>query len=56
MGPDPEVLKDLVRRILGVAHPVRTIPFGSAARGEMHENSDLDVLVVVPDGTLSRNL
>jgi predicted nucleotidyltransferase len=31
-------------------HPTRIILFGSAARGEMREDSDLDVLVVVPDG------
>lgn len=44
------MLADLVRRIVEAAHPVRIMLFGSAARGEMGPNSDLDVLVVVPDG------
>lgn len=36
----------LVSRVVRVARPDRIIPFGSAARGTMHEYSDLDVLVV----------
>ena len=35
-------------------HPLRIILFGSAARGDMGPNSDLDVLVVMPDGTHRR--
>jgi hypothetical protein len=50
MNPDPAVLKDLVRRTVETVHPVQIILFGSAARGEMGPNSDLDVLVVMPDG------
>ena len=50
MQPDPALVEDLVRRIVAVAHPLRIILFGSAARGEMGPHSDLDVLVVVPDG------
>ena len=45
-----EVLEELVRRLVAAVHPTRIILFGSAARGEMHEHSDLDVMVVVPDG------
>jgi len=49
-----EILRDVVpemtRRIVKVANPRRVILFGSAARGEMRPDSDLDVLVVVPDG------
>ena len=54
MHPDPQVLDDLVRRIVEVAHPRQIILFGSAARGDMGPNSDLDVLVVVPDETPRR--
>ena len=36
-------------------HPFRIILFGSAARGEWGPDSDLDVLVVMPDGTHRRN-
>ena len=50
-GPDPKKLDELVRRIVEAAHPLRVYLFGSAARGEMGPHSDLDVLVVMPDGT-----
>jgi uncharacterized protein len=44
--PDPAALETLVRRIVEVARPDRIVLFGSAARGEMGADSDLDVLVV----------
>ena len=44
--PDPDALDTLVRRIVEVAQPDRIVLFGSAARGEMGPDSDLDVLVV----------
>lgn len=44
--PDPAALETLVRRIVEVARPDRIVLFGSAARGEMGPDSDLDVLVV----------
>ena len=49
-----EQLDELVRRIVDTAHPLRIILFGSAARGEMGPDSDVDVLVVMPDGTHRR--
>ena len=55
MYPDPNILDDLVRRIVEVAHPQQIILFGSAARGEMGPHSDIDVLVVVADGTHCRH-
>lgn len=39
-------LAEVVRRIVEVAHPDKIILFGSAARGEMGPNSDLDLLVI----------
>jgi len=54
MGPDPQVVDRLVRRIVELAHPLRVILFGSAAREEMGPHSDLDVLVVVPEGVHRR--
>lgn len=54
MHPEPAVLEELVRRILTVVKPQRIILFGSAARQEMDLDSDLDVLVVVPEGTHQR--
>jgi predicted nucleotidyltransferase len=54
MHPDPQAINELVRRIVEAVHPRRVILFGSAARGEMGPNSDLDVLVIMPDGTHRR--
>lgn len=54
--PDPDVLNELVKRIVAVAHPLRIILFGSAARGEMGPDSDLDLLVVMPDGIHHRQV
>ena len=51
MAPDPALLQELVRRVVESVHPLRIILFGSAARGEMGPNSDLDTLVVVEDQT-----
>jgi len=48
------MLDDLVRRIVEAVRPLRIILFGSAARGEMGPNSDLDVLVVMPEGVHRR--
>jgi len=48
------VLDELVQRIVRVAHPRRIILFGSAATGRMGPDSDLDVLVVMPDGVHRR--
>jgi predicted nucleotidyltransferase len=50
MRPDPTVINDLVRRIVDAVHPLRIILFGSATRGEMGADSDLDVLIVMPEG------
>ena len=48
MKQDQEILDELVRRILAVTQPIKIILFGSAARGAMGADSDIDVLVVVP--------
>lgn len=44
------ILDAAVDRILSVVTPKKVLLFGSAARGEMHENSDIDLLVIVPSG------
>ena len=46
-----EQLDSLVRQIVEAVHPVRIILFGSAARGDMRPDSDIDLLVIMPDGT-----
>lgn len=45
---DPRVV-DAVRRIVAAYEPVAVWLFGSAARGEAGPDSDIDLLVVVPD-------
>jgi predicted nucleotidyltransferase len=42
----PKVLADVIRRVVEAAHPEKIVLFGSAARGEMGPNSDLDLLVI----------
>jgi len=54
MQPDLKKVDELVRRIVEVAHPLRVILFGSAARGKMGPHSDLDILVVMPNGVHRR--
>jgi uncharacterized protein len=44
--PDPAILAEVIRRIVEVAHPERIVLFGSAARGQMGPDSDLDFIVV----------
>ena len=43
-------LSRLAARIVETVHPRRIILFGSAARGQMGAHSDVDLLVVMPDG------
>lgn len=42
-------IAESVRRIVTEIRPTRVILFGSAARGDMGPDSDLDFLVVVPN-------
>jgi len=48
---DSETIDELLHRIVQAVHPLRVLLFGSAARERMGPDSDIDVLVVVPDGT-----
>jgi len=45
---DDELLKEVVRRILEVTQPDKIILFGSYARGDATEDSDLDILIIQP--------
>jgi predicted nucleotidyltransferase len=49
------VIDNLIARIKSVVEPEQVIIFGSAARGLMAKDSDIDVLVVVSDGTHRRH-
>jgi predicted nucleotidyltransferase len=43
---DPDVLKEIVRRIVACTNPEKIILFGSGAHGTMGPDSDLDFLVI----------
>ena len=50
------VLAEVVRRVIEVAQPDRIILFGSAARGQMGPDSDIDLLVIKGGITSRRTL
>ena len=52
---DQKILDELVKRIVQAIGPRRILLFGSAARGDFGPNSDLDILVVMPDGVHRRH-
>ena len=54
MNPLDDILKETINRIRAVIKPKRIILFGSAVRGKMHPDSDIDLLVVAPSGTHRR--
>jgi predicted nucleotidyltransferase len=48
------VLDKTIKRILEVVQPRKILIFGSAYRGDMHDDSDIDLLVIVSSGTHRR--
>jgi uncharacterized protein len=56
MHPDTQQVEELVRHIVEAVHPLRIVLFGSAARGEMGPESDVDVMVVMPEGAHHRKV
>ena len=52
-----QMLRQMVATIVAVAHPERVVLFGSWARGEARDDSDVDLIVIQPlpfDETRSR--
>jgi predicted nucleotidyltransferase len=43
---NPELLQEVVRRIVKVSQPEKVILFGSRARGTARHTSDIDLLVI----------
>jgi predicted nucleotidyltransferase len=43
---EPSILRDVIRRVVEAAQPDKIVLFGSAARGKMRADSDLDLLVI----------
>jgi len=50
---DPSVL-NLVEQIVSLIRPIQIVLFGSLAREEGSPDSDIDLMVVVPDGSRRR--
>lgn len=45
----PELLDEIVRRLVDALHPLRIWLFGSQAEGKFHAHSDIDLMIVVAD-------
>lgn len=43
-----ELLREIVGRLCAALNPVRIYLFGSQVYGQPHENSDVDVMVILP--------
>lgn len=50
---DTALLEEMTRRLVDEFHPEQIILFGSHAWGTPNEDSDIDLVVVVPDSDLS---
>ncbi len=55
MGKQTQVVEKIVDQIVEIVHPLRIILFGSAVRGRMGPDSDIDLMVVMPEGTHRRH-
>ncbi len=54
--PHQDVLDEVIQRVFRVVHPRRIVLFGSAVRGQMGPDSDLDLLVIVRGPVHRRSL
>jgi predicted nucleotidyltransferase len=46
----PEKVEAVIQKIVEICRPVKLVLFGSYVKGAANVNSDLDVLVISPDG------
>lgn len=46
MGIDAKLAREITRRIVAVTNPVRVFLFGSAVRGTMNRDSDIDLMII----------
>ena len=54
--PYQDILDEIIGRVFKVVHPRRVVLFGSAVRGQMGPDSDLDLLVIVRGPVHRRSL
>jgi len=50
-----QTIDEAVKRLIATAQPAKIILFGSYARGEANDDSDLDFLVIMPTLTNKRD-
>ena len=50
-APTEADIQRVVDLVVHTVQPLRIVLFGSAARGELGKGSDLDMMVVMPEGT-----
>ncbi|MDA1190475.1 MAG: nucleotidyltransferase domain-containing protein [Candidatus Poribacteria bacterium] len=50
----PRAIHEMSQRIVAKFHPTRVLLFGAYARGDATANSDVELLVVMPDETDTR--
>jgi len=55
MPSGTQIIDKLVASIVELVHPKEIILFGSHARGDAKPDSDIDLMIVMPDGTHRRN-
>jgi len=54
MSATSKSIESLVQKIVEAVHPLKIILFGSYARDKANPESDIDVLVVMPEGVHCR--
>ena len=54
MLSNPKVIESFVQKIVEAVHPLKIILFGSYARDNANPESDIDVLIVMPEGVHCR--
>jgi predicted nucleotidyltransferase len=50
----PDLLDEITRRLVEALHPEQIILFGSHAWGAPNEDSDIDLVIIMPDGAAER--
>lgn len=51
MAVDTSLIQEIVRRVVATSAPQKIILFGSAASGELTQDSDIDLLVIKADAS-----
>ncbi len=54
MELQPQVIEELAQKIVKAVKPQRIILFGSAARGAFGPAGEIDLLIIMPEGTHRR--